>query len=76
MNKAELASLLRRFIGDAPDCGNWEWDDFVSVSAEPELEPYRLRLLNEVAPLLGDEARINDVSAVIREIAAELEVSK
>ena len=44
MSRIELAEMLERFIGDAPDCGDWEWDDFISVKAEPDLEPFRTRL--------------------------------
>ena len=73
MSKQELASMLRRFVGDEPDCGDWEWDDFVSVKAESHLEPYRLRLLKDVHPHLGNEARSAEVSAKLREMIAELE---
>ena len=53
MTKADLADMLERFIGDAPGCEDWEWDDFTSVRANPELEPYRQRLLAEVDPPAG-----------------------
>ena len=43
-SKADLAAMLERFLGDAPGCGDHEWDDFTSVRAAPELEPYRHRL--------------------------------
>lgn len=45
MTKPELADMLERFVGDAPNCGDWEWDDFTSTNADPELEPYRQRLI-------------------------------
>ena len=73
MSKQELASMLRRFLGDEPDCGDWDWDDFVSVKAEPQLEPYRLRLLRDVNPNLRDETKSAQVSATLREVIAELE---
>lgn len=73
MSKAELASMLRRFVGDEPNCGDWDWDDFVSVKAEPSLEPYRLRLLKEVHPFLGIEAKSVEVSTTLYEVIAELE---
>jgi len=63
MTKADLASMLERLLGDAPGCGDWEWDDFVSVGAEPELEPFRRRLA-EVDPPTG--------KAAIRQIILEL----
>jgi hypothetical protein len=56
MTRAELAGMLERFIGDAPGCGEWEWDDFTSVPAEAELEPYRQRLLKQARPP-GNEAQ-------------------
>lgn len=73
MSKADLASMLRRFVGDEPNCGDWEWDDFVSVQAEPNLEPYRLRLLVEVGENLGNEAKSTEVAVKLREMIAELE---
>ncbi|WP_379553107.1 hypothetical protein [Qipengyuania sp. DGS5-3] len=75
MTRAELASMLRRFVGDEPDCGDWEWDDFVSVRAQPNLEPYRLRLLEDVHPHLGKEDRAAEVDDTLREVIAELEIS-
>ncbi len=63
MTKAELADMLERFLGDLPGCGEWEWDDFVSTGAEPELEPFRQRLA-EVRPPAGEPA--------IRQIILEL----
>ena len=63
LTRADLANLLERFIGDAPGCGEWEWDDFTSVRSAPELEPYRQRLA-EVDPPKGED--------VIREIILEL----
>ena len=63
MTKLELADLLDRFVGDRPNCGEWEWDDFTSVSSDPDLEPYRIRL-NAMEPPFEQEA--------IREIAREL----
>ena len=44
MTKLELADMLERFVGDAPNCGDYDWDDFTSAKAEPELEPCRQRL--------------------------------
>ncbi|ATY33598.1 hypothetical protein [Sphingomonas psychrotolerans] len=64
MTKLELAEMLERFIGDTPGCGEWEWDDFTSVRATPELEPFRQQLLQQ-----GDG--MFDLPA-IREIIAEL----
>lgn len=58
--------MLERFVGDAPDCGKWEWDAFTSVKASPELEPFRQRLLEQ-----GDGWM--DVDE-IRKIIAELRV--
>ncbi|MBB3981948.1 hypothetical protein GGR44_001607 [Sphingobium fontiphilum] len=43
----DLAEMLERFVGDAPNCGKWEWDNFTSVKASPELEPFRQRLLEQ-----------------------------
>ena len=63
MTRAELARMLERFLGDSPGCGDWEWDDFTSTRAEPELEPFRQRLA-EVDPPTGE--------AAIREIILEL----
>ena len=44
MTKLELAAMIERFLGDAPGIGAWEWDNFTTHKAEPELEPYRHRL--------------------------------
>ncbi len=63
MTKVDLANMLERFLGDTPGCRNWEWDDFVSTSAEPELESFRRRLA-EVDPPSGEPA--------IRQIILEL----
>jgi hypothetical protein len=65
MSKLELAEMLERFIGDKPGGGAWDWDDFTSVRASPELEPYRQRLLEEENQPPGNEA-------VVRKIIAEL----
>jgi hypothetical protein len=65
--------MLRRFLGDGPDCGPWEWDDFVSVRAEPELEPYRQRLLKEVHPFLGQEQKRAEIARSLREVISDLE---
>lgn len=64
MTRLELADMLDRFVGDAPGCGEWEWDDFTSVRAEPELESFRQRLLQM------DDGKF-DVQA-IRRMSAEL----
>lgn len=56
--------MLERFVGDASNCGKWEWDDFTSVKASPDLEPFRQRLLEQ-----GDGWMDTDE---IREIIAEL----
>ena len=58
--------MLERFVGDAPGCKDWEWDDFTSVKVEPELEGFRQRLLTK-------DKRPIDVTA-IREIISELRV--
>ena len=47
MTKIDLAEMLERFVGDKPNCGKWEWDDFTSVKASSDLEPYRQRLLEQ-----------------------------
>jgi hypothetical protein len=65
MTKAELADMLERFIGEAPGCGDWEWDDFTSVRAEPALEPYRQRLLKEASPP-GNQAEVRQIIAELR----------
>jgi hypothetical protein len=67
--------MLRRFMGDEPNCGDWEWDDFISLRAEPEIEPYRQRLLKDVHPHLGQKERAEDVRAILHETIAELEAS-
>lgn len=64
MTKLELAEMLERFVGDAPGCGDRDWDDFTSTKAEPELEPFRQRLLAQ-----GDGYFDTDA---IREIISEL----
>jgi hypothetical protein len=64
VNRIELAEMLERFVGDAPDCGDREWDDFTSVKADAELEPYRQRLLEQGDGLFDLE--------VIREVIDEL----
>ena len=57
MNKFELAEMLERFVGDKPDCGPWEFDDFTSVKTSTELEPYRRQLLEMEPPFNADEIR-------------------
>jgi hypothetical protein len=64
MTRSELAGMLERFIGDAPGCGEWEWDDFTSVRAEPELEPYRQRLLQAWPP--GNETELRRIISELR----------
>jgi hypothetical protein len=59
-----LAEMLERFVGDAPGRGEWEFDDFTSVKAAPELERFRQRLLVQGDGLIDAPA--------IREIIAEL----
>jgi hypothetical protein len=66
MTRAQLAEMLERFIGDKPGCGDWEWDDFTSVPAEPELEPYRLRLLAEEAWPPGNQAEVRHIISELR----------
>ncbi|EQB30975.1 hypothetical protein [Sphingobium ummariense] len=56
--------MLERFVDNAPNCGEWEWDNFTSVKASPELEPFRQRLLEQ-----GDGWMDLDE---IRELIAEL----
>ena len=73
MTRADLASMLRRFVGDEPDCGDWEWDDFISVKANADIEPYRLRLLNDVHPHLGKQSRAEEIDTILRNTIAELE---
>ncbi|WP_309661809.1 hypothetical protein [Sphingomonas sp.] len=65
MTKAELAEMLERFVGDAPDCSKWEFDDFTSVKQSPELEPYRQRLLEVWGGGWND---IGEVRNVIRDL--------
>jgi len=36
MTKLGFATVPERLVGDAPDCGDREWDDFTSVMAGPE----------------------------------------
>ncbi|MFT3965107.1 MAG: hypothetical protein QM690_04410 [Sphingobium sp.] len=42
-----MATMLESFVGDAPGNKKWDWDDFTSVKASPELEPFRQRLLEQ-----------------------------
>ena len=67
--------MLRRFIGDEPNCGEREWDDFISLRAGPEIEPYRQRLLKNVDPHLGKPEETEEVTAILRETIAEIEAS-
>ncbi|MDF0542605.1 hypothetical protein PX699_09650 [Sphingobium sp. H39-3-25] len=66
MTRIELAEMLERFVGDAPNCGEREWDAFTSAKASRELEPFRQRLLEQ-----GDGWMDTDA---IREIIAELRI--
>jgi hypothetical protein len=66
MTKAELADMLERFIGDKPGGEPWDWDDFTSVRASPELEPYRQRLLEEENQPPGNEAAMRQIIAELR----------
>lgn len=72
MTKADLADMLDRFIGNAPDCGEREWDDFTSTTAETELEPFRQRLLAEVDPLLGRDDERDQIRARVDAMISEL----
>ena len=72
MTKLELADMLDRFAGNASDCGDWEWDDFTSVGADSELEPYRQRLLSEVDPLLSQSENASLLKARLDQIITEL----
>jgi hypothetical protein len=72
MTKADLADMLDRFIGDAPGCGDHEWDDFTSTSAETELEPFRQRLLTEIDPLIGCHDQREQVRSRVAGIISEL----
>ena len=72
MTRADLADTLTRFIGTGSDCGGWEWDDFMSGRAPPELEPFRQRLLIEVDPMLEEEAQLPELRARVTQIISEL----
>ncbi|WP_419809762.1 hypothetical protein [Sphingomonas sp.] len=65
MSKLELADMLERFVGDAPNCGDYEWDDFTSTKAEPELEPYRQRLAVQSEGLI-DTGEIRQIISELR----------
>ena len=65
-SKADLVAMLERFIGDAPGCGDYEWDDFTSVRAARELEPYRQRLLQEENSPPGNEREARQIIAELR----------
>jgi len=65
-SKADLVAMLERFVGDAADCGDYEWDDFTSVRATPELEPYRQRLLLEENAPPGNEREVRQIIAELR----------
>ncbi|MBO9579763.1 MAG: hypothetical protein J7498_02625 [Sphingobium sp.] len=64
MTKLELADMLERFVGDAPNCEKWGWDDFTSVKAQDELEPFRQRPLQQGGGYMDTDE--------IREIIADL----
>lgn len=72
MTHIELAEMLERFLGDEPGCGDWEWDDFTSVKAEPELEGFRQRLSKVELDKNRDLAPIRQI---IKELRAHQEVS-
>lgn len=40
LSNDEIADLLIRFVEDTVD-DPWEFDDFISCSQQPEIEPYR-----------------------------------
>ena len=58
MTKLELAEMLELFVGDRPDCGPWEFDDFTAIPASPELESYRRHLVAMEPPFDSDEIRV------------------
>ena len=68
MTRIELAEMLERFVGDAPNCGEWEFDDFTSVRASSELEPYRQRLLEAWGDGWND---IDEVRNIIRDLRTD-----
>jgi hypothetical protein len=65
VTKLELADMLERFVGDAPDCGDCEWDDFTSTKANPEIEPYRQRLMVQGDGLI-DTGEIRQIISELR----------
>ena len=65
MTKLKLAEMLERFVGDASDCGDWEWGGFTSTKAEPELQPYRQRLMVQGDGLI-DTGEMRQVNSELR----------
>jgi ERCC4-type nuclease len=66
MTKAELAEMLERLVGDAPSSDAWEFDDFTSVKASFELEPYRQRIMEAWGDGWNDAAEIRNIVRELR----------
>ena len=78
MTKTELANMIEAFVSGT--CGEWDWDDFVSVSHEdPEIEAIRqqcLRLDRLYPPRKPHEFCNDEGAAVLMEYVRELRVGK
>ena len=67
MSKLELAGMLERFLGDVPEIGDREWDNFTTYKAEPELEPYRQRLNEAFGDGWNDSDEIRRIMNELRD---------
>ena len=46
MTKKTIGRLILRFIGDLPNLGEWEWDNFLEQSLDSEAEKIRSQMLD------------------------------
>ena len=65
MTKLELAEMLERFVGDPSDSGR-NFSAFTEVKAEPELEPYRRRILEAWGDGWTDADEIRNIARELR----------
>lgn len=73
LTKDEVADLLERFLDDQGD--DWEFDDFISCSQLPEIEPYscEIAVLPDIYPPPGGRGYCGVLGLQrIKEIVIEL----
>jgi hypothetical protein len=65
MTTLELAEMLEHFVQDPTDSGD-DFAAFTEVKAEPELEPYRRRILEAWGDGWNDADEIRNIARELR----------